>query len=270
MKKLNSKEIAVAIKNKMTIAQFAEKQGLAPLEVQAWMRKEYSERTFKKKMRQFQANEKVVVKTKSEEIVVGQLEEEVVPAKTRREDLMEKDQALGAEIDLLQQEHKSLFQKRNSYRNEARGISAQVDQLIEKVNSLTKSVMEIEKSMNETGEEMNRISERISEKETEREAVRQELEKLQNIGLFVYSNGIIGLSDENNAVTLDDAGQEDEQFSLWKSLKKEYPGLTLGQIEGLARLKCIVKNAAGMDFEILFEEPLVEQAWQSILTASNQ
>ena len=129
MKSLNSKQITVAIKNKMTIAQFAEKQGLAPLEVQAWMKKEYSERTFKKKMRQFQANEKVVAKTttKSEEIAVEQPEEEAVPAKTKREGLMEEDQALGEEIDLLQQEHKSLFQKRNSDRNKARAISAQVE-----------------------------------------------------------------------------------------------------------------------------------------------
>ena len=87
--------------------------------------------------------------------------------------------------------------------------------------------------------------------------IREEIRKLETVGIVVYNDGTIAPMDETLDVGLDDTGFE----AVLSTLMAEEccQELRVKDIQTVARLMCIIRNSQ-VELEVIFENDDVELA----------
>lgn len=186
----------------------------------------------------------------------GESQGETVTVETATlEQLRAMDAKLSAKRLSLQSEQDGLRQRHYNLVTRTNGIRKQVKKLITKLQSLEQKLLTIIEQDNELIEKIRANSTKLSNMDTEIQAVRERIEELSRIVIYVYNNGEITVDDSD--VVLDDSGSEKYYEDLTKN--NRCGQLRMTDLRVLAKVLAIYQNL-GADATplILFDNGEIE------------
>ena len=155
------------------------------------------------------------------------------------EELQLEEKILSDTVIALDTEHKNWQSEYHARKKALRELQDKIEQIKESLESCRADYDHIIEEANDLAQKMNQISEARRAKLVALEAVRQKLEELESVTLYVYADGCIESQDHPEAV-LKDKGY----LTLVKELteRPECYDLRIRDIQTLARLIKISEN----------------------------
>lgn len=254
---MKPKNVAVGIKNGMTLTSFCEKYQCSSEEFEERMKQIYghNKRQLKNCFVQIAANEKkarkevgaVEVNETADSTEVNEAtsdtDEKLEPAMSRRVEMVyltELEEQQSQRVMALESEHKELATEHRSLKSSLRTLGENIDRLMSEFQAYHQEFEEILSRNSIVEARMNEIT---SEWNTERAALadtRARIEELSVVTLSVYASGEIAPMD-GFEIELDDSGWESTRELLL--MEDDCQELRLKDIATLARLLMIAEHA---------------------------
>lgn len=291
------KNVRVCIKRGLTAKDIVEKYGLQSEEelysqirkmtyhcksIIADIRKNEKKNVLKKKAEKGEENpkdyeeEELEISPESEE-VAEEMESEVQTVATQTletteansrktlEDLLEEEANLSQEVCALEGAHKEKIQKRRTIMDNLLEIRKESENMLENLACLREKAEQLKSEYDETATEMRGMSEEISIYKEILAELRAQIENAKKLTILVYSDGNIEIESKGVEVPIFVIPVE-EQNAILTSLitQPEAEGFTIRELKTLARLLPMVRQLEGIKYEIVFDNPKLENFYQSI------
>lgn len=178
-------------------------------------------------------------------------------------ELHAQEQSLSNTVIRLESEHKRLNGLHCECLDQMRGIQSEIEAIRETLKEKGAAYEQIVQRNNQLVQDMNDISRRRSGHLTELHDIRQQIEALTIVEVFVYTNGNIETADNKVKIAMDDTGNDELYAELIQ--RNDFQDLRMRDIRTLARIVRIVHNSK-VRIQPVFEDECLEPFFQ-LLTA---
>ncbi len=176
-------------------------------------------------------------------------------------ELHAQEQSLSNTVIKLESEHKRLNGLHYECLDQMRGIQSEIEAIREALKEKGAAYEQIVQRNNRLIQDMNDISRRRSEQIIELRDIRQKIDALTVIEVFVYTNGNIETVDNRIKIVMDDTGNDELYAELIQ--RSDFQDLRMRDIRTLARITQIVHNSK-VQIQPVFEDECLEPFFQSL------
>lgn len=176
-------------------------------------------------------------------------------------ELHAQEQSLSNTVIKLESEHKRLNGLHCECLDQMRGIQSEIEAIREALKEKGAAYEQIVQRNNRLIQDMNDISRRRSEQIIELRDIRQKIDALTVIEVFVYANGNIETVDNQIKLAMDDTGNDELYAELIQ--RSDFQDLRMRDIRTLARITQIVHNSK-VQIQPVFEDECLEPFFQSL------
>ncbi len=179
------------------------------------------------------------------------------------DELRERESSLSRAVMSLESEHKKWMAELRLRNKALRDIQVEVEDIERQLRSCGERYDRIVDEANQIGTAMNKISTIRRDKLATLEAIRQKLDELKTVNLFIYADGRIEAPDDPD-VNLDTEGYLDLTRKL--SERPECFDLRIRDVQTLARL-LIISEGIEKTVMPVFDIPELETAYKALQSA---
>ena len=276
MLKLDGKFIHETTKKGWVIQDYLDHFGVSEKDFFDCLEKSFTKKSFERIVRRLKSNKKQHRQSKQQNTVSPSATPEIPISSEIITDSEEKTSQSCIEVledkekllsDLLckkESERVELLSKRNELKKifiEQRSI---LFTLIGRLEESQTIVNDCYQKWLKTSSDIDNIGTEISEAHKTLENIREEIQELKKVSIFIYENGEIDI-DNTDISLLTDSAEEAQLFD--KLLHNELvESLTIKQIRQLSRVIIIVKSIldSGLKYEITFESSSLEKVYPQI------
>lgn len=176
-------------------------------------------------------------------------------------ELHAQEQSLSNTVINLESEHKRLNGLHCECLDQMRDIQSEIEAIQEALKEKGTAYEQIVQRNNRLIQDMNDISRRRSEQIIELRDIRQKIDALTVIEVFVYANGNIETVDNRIKIVMDDTGNDELYAELIQ--RSDFQDLRMRDIRTLARITQIVHNSK-VQIQPVFEDECLEPFFQSL------
>lgn len=171
------------------------------------------------------------------------------------------ERSLSKVVINLESEHKRLNGLHRECLDQMRDIQSEIEAIREALKEKGAAYEQIVQRNNRLIQDMNDISRRRSEQIIELRDIRQKIDALTVIEVFVYANGNIETVDNQIKLVMDDTGNDELYAELIQ--RSDFQDLRMRDIRTLARITQIVHNSK-VQIQPVFEDECLEPFFQSL------
>lgn len=176
-------------------------------------------------------------------------------------ELHAQERSLSEVVINLESEHKRLNGLHCECLDQMRDIQSEIEAIREALKEKGTAYEQIVQRNNRLIQDMNDISRRRSEQIIELRDIRQKIDALTVIEVFVYANGNIETVDNRIKIVMDDTGNDELYAELIQ--RSDFQDLRMRDIRTLARITQIVHNSK-VQIQPVFEDECLEPFFQSL------
>lgn len=286
--KISAKDIHIWIKRGMTVEQAMEQLGLNSEEELKVMLQRLAPMGAKDMYRQLKRNEKIkkttsgsitdnVIESETEEhkeenkvqeMQVLNQEEQVQILQTEKSstellnEALQKEEQQSLELQKLENEHKACMQSRLGLLKQLQTKKKEIDSLLKTLEGKREEISNLKFEYDDLALKMLNLDEKIRTVRTQLDDLREEIQSLRVVSIFIYEDGSIESESE-----LAFSEEEETQFFTGLVNLPEMEDMTIKQIKTLARLKAILKTLerGEKEYSLVFEEQKLEKYFETTL-----
>lgn len=286
--KISAKDIHIWIKRGMTVEQAMEQLGLNSEEELKVMLQRLAPMGAKDMYRQLKRNEKIkkttsgsitdnVIESETEEhkeenkvqeMQVLNQEEQVQILQTEKSstellnEALQKEEQQSLELQKLENEHKACMQSRLGLLKQLQTEKDEMASLLKTLEGKREKISNLKFEYDDLALKMLNLDEQIRIARTQLDDLREEIQSLRVVSIFIYEDGSIESESE-----LAFSEEEETQFFTRLVNLPEMEDMTIKQIKTLARLKAILKTLerGEKEYSLVFEEQKLEKYFETTL-----
>lgn len=282
--KISAKDLHIWIKRGMTVTQAMEQLGLnseeelrkmllrlAPMGAVDWFRRLKQNEKIKRttsKNDPTSETEEHKEENKVQKMQVLNQEEQVQIPQTEKSstellnEALQKEEQQSLELQKLENEHKACMQSRLGLLKQLQTEKDEIESLRKTLEGKREKISNLKSEYDDLALKMLNIDEQIRIARTQLDDLREEIQSLRVVSIFIYEDGSIESESEQ-------AFSEEEETQFFTRLVNlpEMEDMTIRQIKTLARLKAILKTLerGEKEYSLVFEEQKLEKYFETTL-----
>lgn len=286
--KISAKDLHIWIKRGMTVEQAIEQLGLnseeelkvmlqrlAPMGAVDWLRRLKRNEKIKRTTSDSITDTVIESETKEhkeenkvQEMQVLNQEEQVQILQTEKSstellnEALQKEEQQSRELQDLETEHKACMQSRLGLLKQLQTEKDEIERLHKTLGEKREKISNLKSEYDDLALKMFNLDEQIRIARTQLDDLREEIQSLRVVSIFIYEDGSIESESE-----LAFSEEEETQFFTRLVNLPEMEDLTIRQIKTLARLKAILKTLerGEKEYSLVFGEQKLEKYFETTL-----
>lgn len=285
MANINLKDIRMGIKRGLTAADLIKKYGLQSEEELFEKIRKMASRGSKDIIADLKKNEKkhglkgakkdtgeetekaqYVTESASEAESEAESEALEVNPKASLETLLAEEKNLSQEICNLEGSHKEMMQRRRNIVSNLQKIKSESEEILEALQKLRAESAQLKSEYDKIAEDMRSTSDEIGVMKEVLAELRAQIEEAKKITILVYSDGNIDIEAEGMEVPTFVSPSEEEQSSIFTSFltRPDVEEFTIKELRAMTRLIPMLKQIEGIKYEIVFDNPRLEDFYMGL------